>query len=93
MGTIHLMSEPAREPEYPPPSERPKVVPVDPSKMVGEHGVVHRAGVRSPDYGTGTIVAITGNGVQIYWDEALAGTSAHLLEHERWYVERLERLP
>lgn len=67
-------------------------VPVDPAKVVGEGGVRKRLGVRSPDYGTGTVVGYSGNGVQIYWDEPLAGTSTHLLDHDLAYVERLERL-
>ncbi|WP_020385917.1 hypothetical protein [Kribbella catacumbae] len=71
---------------------RREVVPVDPAKMVGPGGIVSRQGVRSPDYGTGTIVGLTANGVTIYWDQPLSGTRCHLLEHDRSYVERLERL-
>jgi hypothetical protein len=63
-------------------------------KVVGPDGIQVRQGVRSPDYGTGTIVAIYGAmGVQIYWDEPLVGSKEqHLLLHDRVYVERLEKL-
>ena len=49
--------------------------------------------VRSPEYGTGTVVANLGIGIQIYWDTALTGTTTHLLVHDYSFVERLEKLP
>jgi hypothetical protein len=62
--------------------------------LVGPDGIVKRQGVRSPEYGTGIIVAVYGAmGVQIYWDEPLVGSKdQHLLLHDRAYVERLEKL-
>lgn len=50
--------------------------------------------VRSDDYGAGTVVAVLGIGIQIYWDTPLVGTvDSHLLVHDRSYVmTRLERL-
>lgn len=64
------------------------------TEYVGDNIEV-RTGVRSPDYGTGTIVADFGAmGVQVYWDKPLKGSKEqHLLLHDRSYVERLERLP
>jgi len=48
--------------------------------------------VKSSDYGTGTVVAVLGIGIQIYWDTTLVGTvDSHLLVHDRSYVMRLER--
>lgn len=94
MGTIHFMDEPSREPDeaFPPPAKRPKVVKVDPAKVVGLGNVRVSLRVRSPDYGAGTVVALTGNGVNVFWDKTLAGTNTNLLEHDMSYVERLERL-
>lgn len=49
--------------------------------------------VRSSDYGTGTVVADIGIGIQIWWDKALAGTAdQHMLTHDKSYVAGLERL-
>lgn len=49
--------------------------------------------VESPEYGTGTVLADVGIGIQIYWDRALAGTAdQHMLTHDKAYVARLERL-
>lgn len=92
MGTIHNMSERSEDEDVvvlrPAPAE-----PVDPARMVGLGGVEVRLGVRSPDYGTGTVVSFSANGGFVYWDKPLAGTSTHLLEHDLSYLERLERLP
>lgn len=89
---MRLMSQPVDDDA--PRGPRPKPAePVDPSRMLGPDGVQERQGVRSPDYGEGTIVGLSANGVTIYWKAALEGTRTHLLEHDRSYVERLERLP
>jgi len=49
--------------------------------------------VRSADYGTGTVVAVLGIGIQIHWDKVLLGSvDTHLLVHDKAYVARLERL-
>lgn len=49
--------------------------------------------VLSKDYGTGTVVAVFSTGVQLWWDQALLGTTdTHLLTHDKSYVARLERL-
>jgi hypothetical protein len=49
--------------------------------------------IRSRDYGTGTVVAILGIGIQIHWDKALLGSvNTHLLTHDKAYVAKLERL-
>lgn len=48
--------------------------------------------VRSGDYGDGTVLAIMGNTILVWWDTPLTGTSTHQLGHDRAYVETLERL-
>jgi uncharacterized membrane protein YczE len=49
--------------------------------------------VKSSDYGTGTVVAVLGIGIQIHWDEPLIGTvDTHLLTHDKSFVARLERI-
>lgn len=49
--------------------------------------------VKSSDYGTGTVVAVLGIGIQIHWDTALIGTAdTHLLTHDKSFVARLERI-
>lgn len=49
--------------------------------------------VHSSDYGSGTVLADLGIGIQIYWDRALPGTvDSHMLTHDKAYVARLERL-
>lgn len=55
-----------------------------------------KAGLRveSRDYGKGTVVAVLGHGIQLYWDKPLAGTTkTHLMVCDRAYVMELERLP
>lgn len=47
--------------------------------------------VRSEDYGTGTIVSIMDNRLLIWWDRAFNGET-HQIEHDRVFVEGLERL-
>ena len=54
-----------------------------------------REGLRvlSSDYGTGTVVAVLGIGIQIHWDKPILGTvSTHLLVHELPFVSKLERI-
>ena len=49
--------------------------------------------VLSSDYGTGTVVAVLGIGIQIHWDKPILGTvSTHLLVHELPFVSKLERI-
>lgn len=48
--------------------------------------------VNSKDYGDGTVVHFSPNGVMVHWDSALEGTRTHLLEHDRSYVEDMQRL-
>jgi hypothetical protein len=55
--------------------------------------------VRSADYGTGTVVAFLGIGVQVYWDADIGGVDdaiiegeTHLAVHDRSLVEGLERI-
>ena len=48
--------------------------------------------VESPEYGTGTVLADVGIGIQIYWDKPLLGTVTQMLVHDKAYVARLERL-
>lgn len=65
----------------------------DPVQRVGDTIVVPTK-VRSTDYGRGSIVADYGPiGVQIYWDIPVAGTTTHLMVHERSWVALLENLP
>ena len=78
--------------DFPPPRKKPKTLKVNPAKMVGLGNVRVALRVWSPDYGNGTVVALTGNGVNVFWDKTLAGTITNLLEHDMSYVERLERL-
>lgn len=47
--------------------------------------------LRSEDYGPGTIVSIMDNRILIWWDRAVIGDT-NQLEHDRVYVEGLERL-
>lgn len=85
------MSEPA---ENDVPLLRPVPArPVNPKLKVGLGGVKVRLGIWSRDYGTGTVVSLSANGAQVYWEQALAGTSTHLLEHQLSYLEeQCERL-
>jgi hypothetical protein len=49
--------------------------------------------IKSRDYGTGTVVAVLGIGIQIHWDKVLMGSvNTHLLVHDKAYVAKLERL-
>ena len=51
--------------------------------------------VHSDDYGDGTVMGLTGNGVLVLWDKPwLAGTvGPQLLPHDTAFVDKLERLP
>lgn len=67
--------------------------PVDPKLRVGLGGVTVRLGIRSRDYGTGTVVSLSANGALVFWDKPLTGTSTHLVEHDLSYLEaHCERL-
>lgn len=67
--------------------------PVDPSRMVGPDGIKPEVRVTSPDYGEGRILGLSALGVTVYWNTALKGTHTHVMEHDRSFVEDLERLP
>lgn len=64
---------------------------------VGYGNVRRGLRVKSADYGTGTVVAILGIGVQVFWDADLAAAEGdegetHLQIHDVGLIEDLEQL-
>lgn len=48
--------------------------------------------VHDSEYGDGTVVMVTGLGIQVHWDRELPGTRTSVLLHDVSYVEAMERL-